>query len=407
LQHYNGLAEAVFLKESNSQYGYASSLRASFAGVSAAIVSALFIQAGNGLQTDLTGLRADAAFAPDMIGLTLASYYAGYCAAPLASRAIVGRLGNIISITVCMILAAGAILLQPLMENAPVWIVLRAVSGFAISLSYVAIESWINDAVPNPVRGRVFSIYMVMQIVGMTAAQGLLSFHNLDSFTPFLWAAALFAVPAVTVLLAHRPGSSAIPPRPVGLLQLSRLAPLATTATVIAGLSWAILFTFGPVYARRIGLNLSGISLFMGLAMAAGGALQLPAGWLSDVIGRRTVIGLLFGGGVIAALIGFGDFSRTWTFAAIALEGACVFPIYSMTASQIHDQIPREQRVAAAASLILLFGLGSLLGPLLCGWIMNVVGTSAFFGVLCGSMMMGLASVLLLYEPKTDAAENA
>lgn len=373
-------------------------MRAALAAVWPMLVCVLFIQAGNGLQTDLIGLRADATFAPGIVGLMMAAYFAGYCAASLASQPIIGRFGHIKTIGVSLSIAAAVIVAQPFLLSAESWICLRMVSGFAFSLCYVAVESWVNSAVPNFLRGRIFSFYMLMQITGLTCAQGLLNVGDIRRPGPFFLAAGLFAVAAAVVALGRQSSPRGGLPQPLEIRELFRLSPFAASATVLGGLAWAVLFTFGPVYARRIGLDMPGVGLFMGVMMVAGGALQLPVGWISDLIGRRTVIGLLFGAGLLASLCGLWAGNAVVVFVAAALDGACVFPIYTVAAAHINDRIAQEARVAAAAGLVLLFGLGSLIGPLLCGWVMGFAGASGFFSVLAVTMTAGLATVL--YGPK-------
>jgi dipeptide/tripeptide permease len=78
----------------------------------------------------------------------------------------------------------------------------------------------------------------------------------------------------------------------------------------------------------------------------------------------------------------------------VALTGACVFPIYAVSAATVNDGISTETRVAAAAGLVLLFGIGSFFGPLLCGWAMTAIGLSGFFGLLAVAMGTGTAMTL-------------
>jgi sugar phosphate permease len=76
---------------------------------------------------------------------------------------------------------------------------------------------------------------------------------------------------------------------------------------------------------------------------------------------------------------------------ASALIGAFVFPIYSLTAAHANDSITPSSRVAAAAGLVLLFGLGSIVGPLATGWAITAMGLSGYFAVLAASMVAGVA----------------
>lgn len=369
-------------------------MRAAIAAVWAVIVCTFFVQAGNGLQTDLISLRANSAFASGVIGAMMAAYYVGYSIAPLTGRAVIGRIGHVKAVIACMLVAALVIIAHPFAVSAPAWAAFRAISGFVLSLSYVSVESWINDRVGNVLRGRVFSIYMFAQMAGMTIAQVLVGFGDARHIGLYLLAAGLFVAAAVPIATAHRAAPTGAPPEPLGVLKLFHIAPLGAGATVLAGLSWAIMFTFGPIFASRVGLGPSGVGLFMGVAMAAGGILQVPLGWLSDVVGRRPVIGAMFAAGFAASLFGLMAQGYAMIFLAAALTGACVFPIYAVSAATVNDGISKETRVAAAAGLVLLFGIGSFFGPLLCGWAMTVIGLPGFFGLLAVAMGTGIAMTL-------------
>jgi len=369
-------------------------LRAAIAAVWAAILCIVFLQAGNGLQTNLLSLGADKAFHAGLTGVMMAAYYVGYCLGPFAGRAAIARLGHVGCFALCMAAAAAIIAVQPFWLTAPAWIVLRFASGFALSLSYVSVESWINASVGNAQRGRIFSLYTFAQMVGLTAAQGLLGLGGGSGL--FFLAAALFLVSALPPLAAYRTAPSGTPPEPLGVLTLFRLAPLGAGATAMAGLAWALLFTFGPIYAQRRGFDLDGIGLFMGLSMAAGAVLQIPFGWLSDLAGRRTVIGMLFAGGLLAGLFGSIAHSPAAALAAMTLAGGFSFPIYAVAVSHANDGIAPGTRVAAAAGLVLLFGLGSVFGPLFAGWSFAAAGASSFFALFAAMMAAGLLLAVFL-----------
>jgi len=205
----------------------------------------------------------------------------------------------------------------------------------------------------------------------------------------------------VPVTAAHRTAPSGTPPLPLGIVTLFRLSPLGAGATMVAGLAWAVLFTFGPIYARRLGFDLGGVGLFMGLAMAAGAALQIPFGWLSDAIGRRPVIAVMFGGGMLAGVLGTFGHSPLAALAAMTLAGGFSFPIYAIAVSHANDSIDAGRRVAAAAGLVLLFGLGSVFGPLLAGWSFAALGTSAFFALFAAVMAAGVT--LAVFAKKANS----
>ncbi|HEY2035247.1 MAG TPA: MFS transporter [Rhizomicrobium sp.] len=365
-------------------------MRVALRSVWAVILTGGLVQLANGLQTDLLGVRAGLEkFPPIAIGLIMAGYYVGYSAGPLVSPYVIRALGHVHTIWFAVLVAAASIALHGIFVSSPAWALLRVVSGLAISVNFVAVESWINDRSENRVRGRVFAIYMVWQMTAMTIAQFLLTTGDPRTMSLFLLSAALFVVSAIPILALHRGTTIHAPPEPFSLLALFRLAPLGVLATILSGVSWAVVFTFGPVYAQREGFTLSQIGFFMGVAMVTGALVQFPLGWVSDHIGRRLTIGLMCAAGALAAL--FGVWAQTQGIVmldvASALIGALVFPLYGISVAHANDAVQPSQRVAAAAGLVLVFGLGSIFGPLATGWAVSAFGSVAYFWVL--AVVMG------------------
>ncbi len=369
-------------------------MHAALLAVWAVMLAAGILQTANGVQTDLLGVRAGiAAFPAWSIGVMMAGYYTGFSMGPILSPSIIRRLGHMRAIALGVGVAASVIFAHGLFVSPIAWTLLRALCGFFLSMSYVAVESFINDRIDSDSRGRVFSIYMVLQMAGMTLAQGIFLAADPATIVPFVLCAMLFLLSALPLRFVTG-GKDAPPPEPFGLVRLFRLSPLGVVATLLAGTSWSVLFTFGPVYAQRKGFNLQGISLYMSLAMVTGALLQFPLGWLSDLIGRRTTIALLCAGATLAAVLGaWADARGAWLQdVAIALSGGLIFPLYALSAAHTNDFVEPANRVAASAGLILLFGLGSIVGPLAAGAAMTMLGPVGFFGVLAAAMLAGLAT---------------
>ena len=370
-------------------------MRAAVASVWAVIATIAFVQLANGLQTSLLGVRAGLeAFPAWTIGLIMASYYVGYSSAPLFSHAVIGRTGHVRTMTAGAVFAAVSIVSAAFFVTPLAWALLRAISGFALSSLYVGAESWIHDRVENANRGRVFSIYMVVQMVAMTGSQFLLNAGNPRSAVSFLVAGALFTVSCLPVIYARASAPDHAPPEPFGIVRLFLATPLGAIVTVLAGVSWSIVFTFGPVYAQHYGFDLYQVSVFMALAMMGGAVLQFPLGWLSDAVGRRITIALMSAGGVAVALFGLmvGSDGFALKCAASFLVGGLIFPVYAVSAAHTNDAVAPQNRVSAAAGLVLLFGLGSIFGPLASGGAMSAMGADGYYVVLAATMLASLAA---------------
>ena len=372
-------------------------MRVAVLSIWAVIVAVAFMQTAHGLQTDLIGVRAGLERFPDWtIGLLMAGFYAGYSSAPFAGHFLIGKLGHVRTITICVFVAAAVIVAHSLFVAPIAWAAFRFVSGFSLALVYIAFESWIHARVGNALRGRIFSTYIITQMTTMTLAQYLLSLGNPKTVGPFLFSAVLFVLAAVPIIVGRRSAPAAAPPVPFNVFRLLRGSPLGALSTALAGTTWAIVGTMGPVFAQRVGFDLKGIALWMGLAMVGGSISQFPAGWISDVIGRRKVIAATFALGVAVSLLGLWSVPHgaNANLAVAGLVGFCVFPLYAVSVAHVNDFIAQEGRVAAASGLVLLYGLGSIVGALSSGWAMTSMGPVGFFAALGAAMSIGVMVAL-------------
>jgi MFS family permease len=88
----------------------------------------------------------------------------------------------------------------------------------------------------------------------------------------------------------------------------------------------------------------------------------------------------------------FADISKTILFVLAACFGGIALTLYSLSLSHINDHLDSKQIVSASASVILMNGAGSMVGPLLIATLMGSFGPSAYFASLAA-----LAATLGLY----------
>jgi MFS family permease len=372
-------------------------MRAALARVWTVFISIALVQVANGLQTDLLSFRADfERFGPLVIGYVMSSYYVGYSLAPFTARTIVERFGHVLVIVVTSALAGVAIVAPAYLVTPLFWGMFRVMSGFVLSSLYIVIESWIHDSVENRSRGRVFSTYMVVQLASLTGAQWLFWLSDPRIAAPFLVAGGLFFVGGIPVIRS-RPVHHGVPPEPFGVLALFEASPIGATVTVLAGVSWSIVFTFGPVYARHAGFDVRETALFMGAAMIGGAVMQFPFGWLSDHLGRRWTLAIMLACATAASAMGLWADGQgaAAKIAASFLTGGFIFTLYAISAAHTNDFISPRNRIAAAAGLVLLFGLGSIIGPTLSGFAVAALGSAGYFVALALVTLASLAATAM------------
>jgi MFS family permease len=125
----------------------------------------------------------------------------------------------------------------------------------------------------------------------------------------------------------------------------------------------------------------------MAITVVSGVVTQLPAGRLSDRTDRRYVIA---GAAIAAALAGFAIVALRPTEAWLVLTlvgfyGALTYPIYGLAVAHANDYADASEFVAVSGGLLLLYGAGTMLGPLAAGAAMTALGPEALFLVTAAS----------------------
>ena len=347
----------------------------------ALLLGIALLMLGHGLQGTLLSVRATAdGFATATTGVVMSGYFLGLIAGSLLTPLLVARVGHVRVFAAFASIASTSVLIHALLVEPVTWFLMRFLTGVCFCSAYIVAESWLNEKASNENRGRLFAVYMVVQLGCVALGQFLLNLADPGGYPLFVLVSVLVSLAVVPILLSASPAPPIAPRRMVGLRHLYRVSPLGLVGVGAIGLSQAALYAMGPVYARGIGLSLAGISTFMAVAILGGVALQWPVGRLSDRFDRRTVITavtLLAGTTLLLALPSEGG-RPAWLMALFFLFGGLSLPLYSLCVAHINDNLAPEQMVGASSALLLANGLGCALGPSLAAFAMTGLGPAGF-----------------------------
>ncbi len=345
-------------------------------------IAAGILLAGNGLQGTLVTLRgAQEGFDAAFIGLMGTAYFGGFIVSCIVSPKLLKFVGHIRVFAALAAIASSASLLLVLVIEPLVWIGLRFVMGFCFSGLFMAIESWLNEAAANKDRGRVLSIYRVVDLGVVTGSQFMLPLFGVGTFAIFAVAAIMISISLVPVSLADR--SNPRPPEQVSfdLKTIWVISPLACLGCITIGLTNSAFRTIGPLFGAEAGLDTTQIAVFMSAGIVGGAVLQYPLGWMSDRYDRRHVlIAATLGAALAGVFLSKFAGRDVWLLnAGIFVFGAFSLPLYSLSAAHANDRAEKGQFVLVAAGLSFFYSLGAAVGPFAVAWVMKIFGTSAFF----------------------------
>jgi MFS family permease len=361
---------------------------------------------GNGLLGSLLGLRADLeGFPTVVIGVVMSMYYVGFLLGSLTIPRRLMTVGHIRVFAGLAALASATALTYSLVIAPLAWGGLRFIFGLAMSGLYVTVESWLNERASNETRGRLLSVYMLVVTFGLGSGQLLLGIDDPLNATLFIVVGILISMAVVPVALIRIPVPSETIPVKFSIAALARVAPLGVVAVVLSGFADGAIIALGAVYATGVGMEPGLVGAFMAASIIGGAASQYPLGYLSDRFSRRRVVLVVATGAVVLATVAaVVNPTGPWLFVLAAVYGSLAFPMYALAVSMINDVMPPHQLVAAAAGIIFVYAIGSIVGPIAVSVLMQIVGPVGYFWGLAVAfvplVLYALVRIVFTARPK-------
>lgn len=333
--------------------------------------------AGIGLLGTLLGVRASmAGFDNLAIGLIMAGYYAGYIIGTLLAPRLIRNVGHVRCFAAFASLGAAASLGFGLLVDPVVWSVLRIITGTCVVGIYMVVESWLNQQSSGPSRGRIFAVYMMSTLVALGAGQFLLLAGDTSDMTLFALTAILITLGVVPIAITRVTEPQIDVVVPVKLSELFNISPLGVVGTLIAGIVNGAFWGMAPVFGQRLGFSDGGIALLMGATILGGVVLQWPIGHLSDRHDRRSILILTSLAMALVSVVITHIVVTAHPGLSIGtfVYGGLMFALYSISVAHTNDHLSAGQVLEATRSLLLVYGVGAMCGPILGGMAMNGFG---------------------------------
>ncbi len=271
-------------------------------------------------------------------------------------------------------------------------------------------DALVADVTPPELRGRAFGFHRAADTLGAVAgpavALGLLAAFA-DNFRLIFILAFLPAVAALAIvpLVKERPPA----PSPAGTARIA-WRELGSGFYLFLGIS--LVFALGNssdvfllLRAKDVGLSNSEVVLSYMLFNVVYAVLAMPAGIISDRVGRRSVIGG-----------GFAVFAMVYLGFALVGRGAVVWPLFAVYGVHmaltegvgrafVADFVPSERRATALGLYQGAMGGMILLSSVIAGVLWDAIDPAApfFLGAATALAALALLLVALPRRPATEA----
>ncbi|GGE64402.1 MFS transporter [Streptosporangium jomthongense] len=372
--------------------------------LSALLLSIILLVGGNASLMTLLGIRLSIeSVPPNIIGWVLVCYSVGFVLGTLYVHHIIERVGHIRAFAVFAAFAAVTSLLYPMAVSMVFWAFLRVLSGFSMAGVLVVIESWFSSRASNSNRGALFAVYQIVFYLSAAGGQLVVNLGDPVSFMPFSLAAILLTLALVPLSLTRMEAPLIEQVQRISIFTLARESFTGVSGALICGVLIGSFYALGPVYATLVGLDVAGTSTFMASAIVAAMLMAWPLGRLCDRFDRRRVMfWVAFFASLTAIAVSFtGAANPQLLMLLVGVFTGLSAMVYPISVAITNDRMESTRIVAASATLLLSYGVGSVIGPIVMAELIGLMGPRGLFMGSAGFLLV-LAVVTSLRITYTD-----
>lgn len=359
-------------------------MRSILVSILALFFAVFLLLLGNGLLGTLLVLRGVAeGFSDKFLGVLTSVYFFGALVATLVASKMIKRMGHIRCFTFSTALLGCSTLAYTLFVSPYAWLMIRFLTGFGIFVMYTVIESWLNGQTQDTYRSRVFSIYTLSNLLAIAASQQLMLFDSTASnmlfiIASFLVTAAIMPISWTRLEQPHVP----VDMPSMSILKVFDAAPVAVIGCLVSGLIMGPFWGLTPLFVSSLGYSNTELATFISLSILGGALLQYPVGRWSDRMDRRRVLLFTFVLGTIMALMialcaKYFPIQRGLITTLSAIFCGLVLAVYPISVVHLVERIHKDHLVAGCSCLLMIYGIGSFIGPTVAGFTMEYLGAAA------------------------------
>lgn len=365
--------------------------------------ASLMMLIGSGLLSTYLALRLAADHVDGLwVGALMAANYFGLVLGGKIGHRLIGRVGHIRAYATCAGIVSAAVLGHGLIDWLPAWLFLRLIVGLGMMCQYMVIESWLNEQAAAKQRGAVFSGYMIASYLGLVLGQLILVVHPQLGLELLMLVALCFALCLVPVAMTRSIHPAPLHPAPLEPRFFMKRVPQSLTTVLCAGLMLGSFYGLAPLYAQQQGLSTEQIGWFMGCCILAGLIVQGPLGRLSDRYDRAKLIRGFAAVLAVAALplAAIPHLPLEVMFALGFTASLLLFGLYPLAVAFSNDHIEGDRRVSLTAMLLMTYGIGASIGPLVTGVLMKSFGSNMLYA------FEAFVALILVWRIRPQAVTN-
>lgn len=367
-----------------------------FKFIIAPLLSMLLCMMANGFFATLMGIKIqELGLSNLMIGLVTSAFYAGIMLGSFKIEHFIKRVGYIRAYvgfaSVCAIFS----LLQGFYLDMPwVSIVMRFCVGYCIGGFFITLEGWAMCVTTAKNRGIIMALMMITLYLGYSLGQFFVALDFSNALSAFNIVALLLMVSILPMVLTISKAPEIKEISFLGLKTLYKASPTGVLGCFLVGCLTSSIYGMFPVLFKALDYGGFDISLSMFLIVFGGMCGQYPLGKMSDHLGRRPVLlwgsaaGLFF---LFLVILIYMSLSVP-LLVCFFFFGFFCYPMYPLVLAHTCDVVDPKDFTAAMQRLVLVFGCGSAVAPIVASVFLEIFGA---IGILLTVMIILICMIVL------------
>ncbi len=362
------------------------------------------------------------------LGYVSTGNFVGYLASVLVCAPIAARIGSRRLIFLALLLVGTSMLLLGRAAGFASLLALYTLTGIGSGAANVPVMGLIARWFHSAKRGRAAGFVAIGSGFAIIVSGWLIPFINrlegADGWRTcwLVLGAAVTAIAFVSVLLLrNRPEEKGAEPFGADRASAGASQAMAAAAHLAVGsrpvyVLGALYALFGFTYAIYVTFIVTALVRERGVSEGVAGTfwswvgllslLSGPVfGTLSDRLGRRTALVLVFFLQMLAYALAAGDLPRVSLYLSVAFFGVAAWSIPSIMLAAISDYVGPERALGAFGFITFFFGIGQIAGPSIAGLLAESTGSfSSSFLLAAALAAAAIATCSLLARPAGSAA---
>ena len=368
-------------------------------GVIASIVCVGIFCVAMGLSYPLlTLIMEDMGFSASMIGFNTSMTPLGMILSSPFVPKLAQRYGSWFLTLTCFFITAVIFFFLALIRDLVFWFPLRFILGISINVIFILSESWINQLAIPKIRGRIVGIYATVAAAGFALGPIILVVSSSYRWLAFLIGIILILA-AIPILIKSKKNLPELDneENSSSIFPFLAFVPLLLLSVAAAALFEQITLSLLPIYGLRHGLSEPITSLILATLIFGNVFLQLPIGWLADIISRRLLLIILSfisvsGSMLLPTLIGGSMF--LWPM--LLIWGGVAYGTYTVALVELGDSFSGAKIVAGCGAFSMMWGIGGTIGSPLAGVAMDIFGREGLTATLgFAFLVLFMASIFM------------